>query len=489
MEKKVNEKTLSLGTKPLFPLLLSMAIPGLIGSLTTYLYRTVDQMFVGNFVGRNALGGISVLSPFNNVIIALSLFITVGGASMISLAMGEGKFEKANKLFTNVIVQAILMAGVVSLLFYIFAEPFVSLCGAKEGTETYQYAVTYLKIIVFGQVFNMLNQGLAAIIRSEGAAKYSMFANIIGAICNIILDFIFIVMIGMGVSGAALATITSQLIGAAVSAAYFLGGKSTLKWSGFRVVDFRQMVTVAKMGIAPSIFQMLSFVTNIIMNKSLQYYGDLDPVYALLGGGELCISAVAIVNTVDSFIVSTTSGVNQAVSPVLSYNYGARKYTRVRKASLIAQGMAFVLALVIWLFMMLAPEFVVNLFSNGDEALIQYGAMAMRVCKCFALFGGYQMLVSMYFSAIGKPQIATLVSFSRHGIFLIPAIIILPHFFGLMGVLYANAVSDGCSLVVVTYMYIKEMRRLKQLKDGEEADNKKSKFRITLQRKEAQRTA
>lgn len=485
MEKKVNEKTLSLGTKPLFPLLLSMAIPGLIGSLTTYLYRTVDQMFVGNFVGRNALGGISVLAPFNNVIIALSLFITVGGASMISLAMGEGKYGKANKLFTNVIVQAILMAVIVSVLFYVFAEPFVSLCGAKEGTETYVYAVVYLKIIVFGQVFNMLNQGLAAIIRSEGAAKYSMFANIIGAIFNIILDYLFIVVMGMGVSGAALATIASQMIGAAVSAAYFLGGKSTLQWSGFRVVDFRQMVTVAKMGIAPSIFQMLSFVTNIIMNKSLQYYGDLDPVYALIGGGELCISAVSIVNTVDNFIVSTTSGVNQAVSPVLSFNYGARKYVRVRKASLIAQAMAFFMALIIWLFMMLAPEFVVNLFSKGDEALVQYGAMAMRVCKCFALFNGYQMLVSMYFSAIGKPQIATLVSFSRHGIFLIPAILILPQFFGLMGVLYANAVSDGCSLIVVTFMYIKEMRRLRRLKDGEVAEISREKIKVTFNKKGA----
>lgn len=467
MEKKVNAKTLSLGTRPLFPLLLSMAVPGLIGAMTTYLYRTVDQIFVGNFVGRNALGGISVLSPFNNVVIALSLFITVGGASMISLAMGEGKYDKANKLFTNVIVQAILMAGTVSVLFYIFAEPFVSICGVRTGTETYQYAVTYLKIIVFGQVFNMLNQGLAAIIRAEGAAKYSMFANIIGAVCNIILDYLFIVILGMGISGAALATISSQVIGAIVSSAYFVSKRSVLQWAGLGVIDFKQMVTVAQMGIAPSIFQMLSFITNIITNKSLQYYGDLDPVYMLIGGGELCISAVSIVNTVDGFIISTTSGVNQAASPIISYNYGAKKYSRVRKTSLIAQSMAFSMALVIWLFMMLSPEFVVNLFSNGDEALIQYGAMAMRVCKCFALFGGYQMLVSMYFSAIGKPQVATLVSFSRHGIFLIPAIVILPRIFGLMGVLYANAVSDGCSLIVVTIIYIREMHRLKKLRDGE----------------------
>ena len=420
-------------------------------------------------MGRNALGGISVLAPFNNVIIALSLFITVGGASLLSLSMGRKDYERANRLFTNILIQAVAMAGIVSALFFIFANPFVSICGAKEGTETYGYAVAYLKIVTLGQVFNMLNQGLAAIIRTEGAAKYSMFANIIGAVCNVMLDALFIIVLHMGIEGAAIATVASQFVGAAFSAAFFVTGMSSLRWAGFKAVDIRQMIYIAKMGIAPSIFQMLSFVTNIMLNKSLQYYGDLDPVYSLLGGGELCISAVAIVNTVDNFIVSTTSGINQAVSPIISYNYGAMKYSRVRRASMQSQMMAGVFAMIIWSFMMIAPRFVVSLFSSGDEALIEYGAMAMRACKIFALFGGFQMLVSMYFSAIGKPHIATFVSFSRHGIFLIPALYILPRIMGLKGVLYANAVSDGCSLVVVTIMYICEMRRLAGLKDGKEA--------------------
>ena len=421
----VNERTLKMGSAPIFPLLVSMAVPGLLGTLTTYLYRTVDQIFVGNFVGRTALGGISVLSPFNNVIIALSLFITVGGTSLLALTMGRKDYDEANKLFTNIVIQAIAMALIVSVLFFVFARPFVGVCGAKKGTQTYEYAVLYLKIVTCGQVFNMLNQGLAAIIRTEGAAKYSMFANIVGAFFNIVLDALLIIVFKMGVAGAAIATIVSQLMGAAFSAAFFLTGKSSLRWAGFAVVDVRQMLYIAKMGIAPSIFQMLSLFTNILLNKSLQYYGDLDPVYSLIGGGELCISAVAIVNTVDSFIVSMTSGINQAVSPLISYNYGAKNYSRVRKASLCSQAMAGVFAIVIWSAMMLAPEFVCSLFGKGDEALISYGAMAMRACKMFALFGGFQMLVSMYFSSIGKPQVATFVSISRHGLFLIPAMLVI----------------------------------------------------------------
>ena len=461
----VNERTLKMESAPIFPLLVSMAIPGLLGTLTTYLYRTVDQIFVGNFVGRTALGGISVLSPFNNVVIALSLFITVGGASLLSLSMGRKDYETANKLFSNIIVQAIGMAVIVSAIFFIWAKPFVGICGAKQGTETFDYAVTYLKIVTLGQVFNMLNQGLAAIIRTEGAAKYSMFANVIGAICNVILDALLIVVFKMGISGAAIATVASQAAGAIFSAAFFLTRKTSLKWAGFKVISLKQMLYISKMGIAPSIFQMLSFFTNIILNKSLQYYGDLDPVYSLIGGGELCISAVAIVNTAENFITSAAMGINQAVSPIISYNYGAGKYKRVRKASLDSQLMAAAFAMVIWLAMMLAPEFVCSLFSKGDEALISYGAYAMRICKMFALFSGYQMLISMYFSAIGKPQIATFVSISRHGLFLIPALIILPKFIGLTGVLLANAVSDGCSIIVVSLMYIKEMKRISRLKD------------------------
>ena len=143
----VNERTLKMGRAPIFPLLVSMAVPGLLGTLTTYLYRTVDQIFVGNFVGRTALGGISVLSPFNNVIIALSLFITVGGTSLLALTMGRKDYDEANKLFTNIVIQAIEMALIVSVLFFVFARPFVGVCGAKKGTQTYEYAVLYLKIV------------------------------------------------------------------------------------------------------------------------------------------------------------------------------------------------------------------------------------------------------------------------------------------------------------------------------------------------------
>lgn len=463
----LKENTTKMGTKPLWSLIISMAIPGVLGTMTTYLYRIVDQMFVGNVVDRVALSGIAVLAPFNNVVIALSLFITVGGASLLALSIGSGELERANKLFTNILVQAVGMALVVSIIFVTCAKPFVAICGAIPDTKMYDYAVVYLRIVALGQVFNMLNVGLAAIIRTEGHAKYSMCVNMIGAVCNVILDFLFVVVFSWGLEGAALATIMSQMIGALASMMYFMRGKSNLKWQGMRVVELSQMIYVAKMGIAPSIFQMLSFGTNIILNRSLQYYGDLDPVYRLIGGGEMCICAVAISTNIDQLIVSLASGINQAGAPIISYNYGAKQYKRVRGASFITQGMVLVIGIIVWAMMMMYPSFLINLFSSSEEGFIQLGTDAMRICRMFALFGGYQMLVSMYFSAIGRSDKATFVSFSRHGIFLIPALLILPNIFGLYGVLYAIPVSDACSVIVVTIMYFKEMKRLKALKDGE----------------------
>lgn len=453
-------KTSRLGTEPILPMLTSMAIPGIISALATYMYRTVDKIFVGNFVGTEALGGIGVLAPYNNVVIALMLFITVGGASQVSLTLGKKDYKQSNKLLTNLIVQAIIMALTISILFFVFAKDFVNICGVKEGTAIFDYAYSYLRVVVFGLVFNMLNQGLASIIRAEGNVKYSMFVSIIGSIFNVIFNYVFIVVLDFGIEGAALATVCSQLIGAICTGYYYVSKKSILKWVGFSEISVKLMLFVAKMGIAPSIFQVLSFAANIMLNKSLTYYGDIDPLYADIGGGALCISAIAIVLTVENLLTSLSFGVNQAVAPIIGYNYGAKLYKRVREASLTSQVMTFGLSIVIWLLMMITPDFLINIFSKGDTALIEFGSHAMRTAKIFALFTGYQMLVSMYFSAIGKPHIATVVSFSRNGIFLLPALLILPGLYGVNGVLYAYAISDGCSVIVVTILYLREMKRM-----------------------------
>ena len=185
------------------------------------------------------------------------------------------------------------------------------------------------------------------------------------------------------------------------------------------------------------------------------------------GGGDLAISALSVVNTVESIALMVVLGMNNAISTIISYNYGAKQYKRTRNAALIGQAIAFVICTVVWLLMMIVPKTLFAIFSSGDAQLAEYGAMAMRKSKMFMLFLGFQTLASMYFSAIGKPKVATFISISRNGLFLIPALLILPRLLGLNGVLYSSSVSDFCSLILVSTIYINGILQLNK-KEKEE---------------------
>ena len=456
-----------MGSERLFPLMVRMALPGLVSSMTTFFYTAINRKLLGDFSGTDALAPVGVLSPVNNIIVALTLFITVGGAALLALNMGRRDWDRANVLFTNIVCQIVLMGGFLSLLFMLMPGTLVRMCGATEATAMYPLAVQYLRIIALGQIPNMVNVGLAAVIRSEGNARYSLFANVIGAILNLIVGYWLVARLGWGIRGAAIATVIGQTSGAVFSAAYFLRRSSALRWRGFGVVKLTEMLLISKSGIAPAIFQALGFTTNLIVNRSLQSYG----------GGELAIAGMSLVVMVDQLVVFLGSGINQAASPVISFNYGSRLYRRVRTASYLSQAMTFGIALAVYLPAMIAPQFVLPLFGGSEAELLAFGSTAMRAAKPLLLFTGYQMLVSMYFSAIGRPDIATVVSLLRNGIFLIPALFILPREFGLMGVLYANPVSDGLSLIAVTALYVREMRLLGTLADGAPAPRRALRLR------------
>lgn len=463
-EKTVNparvDATARMGTDSVWHLLITMGIPGILSTLTTYFYTMVDQIFVGNFVGRNALGSLSLITPFNNIVNALAMFATVGGPSLLAVYLGAGRKKEADRLFTNILVEIFVISLTVTVLFSIWTEGAIRLFGGKVGTEVYAYAVDYLRILVLGEIFNMATFGLSAIIRTEGHATYFMFSNLFGAVANLGFNTLFMVVLHLGIRGAALGTVASQVTGALIGAAFFLRGKSQLHWTGFSTLKITIMLHAMRTGIAPAVFQILSFFTTILTNISLQQYGDLDAELAAVGGGQLAVSANGVVVLCESMIVSISLGINQAAAPLISYNYGAGKPDRVKKITLDAQLFAFAFAIPIWCVMMFAPHWLIALFGKEDAALIAFGSHAMRLSKAFAFLVGYQTLVSMFFSAITRPGLATLVSLFRHGIFLVPALLILPHFFGLDGVLLAGSVSDGCSVIVVSILYIVWLRRL-----------------------------
>ena len=357
-----------------------------------------------------------------------------------------------------------ILAFIVTLFFFIFASQLISLCGARESSALHNPAVDYLRIIAIGQFFQIMNLGLAGAIRAEGNVRYSMVVSMIGALLNIGLDALFIIVFNAGLQGAAAATALSQVVGATVSALYFTRKKSVLRWAGLKSVRFKKMLEIAGLGAAPAVFQGFGLVNNLITNNSLMIYGNNEMG---AGGGDLAISALSVVNTVESIALMVVLGMNNAISTIISYNYGAKQYKRTRNAALIGQAIAFVICTVVWLLMMIVPKTLFAIFSSGDAQLAEYGAMAMRKSKMFMLFLGFQTLASMYFSAIGKPKVATFISISRNGLFLIPALLILPRLLGLNGVLYSSSVSDFCSLILVSTIYINGILQLNK-KEKEE---------------------
>lgn len=345
---EAGERVNALGTKKLFPLIVSMSIPAICGNITTALYNVVDRLFVGQFVGRNALGAIGLMFPLNNVTSAITVLLTIGGGALISLSLGRKEKDKADEAFTNIVSMGAILAFIVTLFFFIFASQLISLCGARESSALHNPAVDYLRIIAIGQFFQIMNLGLAGAIRAEGNVRYSMVVSMIGALLNIGLDALFIIVFNAGLQGAAAATALSQVVGATVSALYFTRKKSVLRWAGLKSVRFKKMLEIAGLGAAPAVFQGFGLVNNLITNNSLMIYGNNEMG---AGGGDLAISALSVVNTVESIALMVVLGMNNAISTIISYNYGAKQYKRTRNAALIGQAIAFVICTVVTFFL------------------------------------------------------------------------------------------------------------------------------------------
>ncbi len=454
------ERVKSMGTDKLLPLIMKMSIPAICGNVVNALYNIVDRIFVGRVVGSNALGAVGVMFPLNNITAALTVLMSIGGGAMVSLNLGRGEREKANRIFSNIVMFACCIAILISVSFFLFAEPLIKICGADESSGLYVMAVKYLRIIAIGQFFSIINLGLAACIRAEGNTKYAMIVTMTGAVINVCMDATFMLGFGWGVEGAATATVISQIISCLLSLEYHVRHRGVLRWQGINVLDFRIIGKVISLGMAPAVFQGLSFCNNTLINHSLMSYA---PRELGEGGGDLAISAVSVIHTVENFATMLIMGMNSAVSTIISYNYGRKSYERARRTTLTGQAIATVVSVILWLLMMLIPDVLFQIFNGKDDALIDYGVYAMRIGKLFIFGIGFQTLASMYYSAIGKPKRAIVISISRNGLFLIPSLLILPKFFGLDGVLVSSSVSDGLSLILVSILYWKGIHDLKKL--------------------------
>lgn len=445
-----NDRTARLGHEGVGRLLVSFSIPAIVGMMVQALYNIVDRIFIGNGVGSLGLAGITVSFPIMLIGMAFGMLIGVGGGAVLSISLGEGKKDYAQRVLNVSVFLSIAISVALVIGGYAFLDPLLSFLGASEAVLP--YARTYMRIILLGVIPNSLGFGLNGFIRAEGSPRTAMVTMLIGAILNTVLDPLFIFVFDMGIAGAAWATIISQTLSAVWVLAYYLGPRSHLK---LRLGEMRPradiVIRIAAIGSAPFAMQLASSALNAILNMQLKTYG-----------GDLAISAMGVIYSFVMLILMPIFGLNQGAQPIIGYNYGARNRERVVKATELAILVASVITTLGWLATRIFPAAIMAAFSAKDAELIALGSRAMRIF--FALFPivGFQIVASSFFQAIGKPRQAMVLSLSRQVLFLIPLLVILPRFAGLQGVFMASPIADVLSAAVTGTFFWLELRRMRR---------------------------
>lgn len=432
-----------LGTMPIPKLMLSLAIPSVIAQLINVLYNIVDRMYIGHIkeVGSVALTGVGVTFPIIMLISAFSAFVGAGGAPLAAIALGKGDRERAEKILGNGVTVLISFSVILTVVFMIFKEPLLFMFGASD--QTIAYANSYITIYLIGTVFVQAALGLNPFISSQGQAKVAMLSILIGAVINIILDPIFIFGLHMGVRGAALATVVSQACSAVWVVRFLTSKKSAVR---IRIPmlrpDVHIIAGVMALGISPFIMQATESAINIVLNRGLQTYG-----------GDLYVGSMTILQSVMQLFVIPIQGFTQGVQPIISFNFGARKFDRVKKTYTLAIICSIAVATVFCILAVTCPTTLAGIFTS-DRDLIALVGKVMPIFMSGIWIFGIQMGCQMTFMGLGQAKISLFLALLRKVILLIPLAIVLPKFFGVIGIYYAEPISDITSALTAGTIFL-----------------------------------
>ncbi|MGL6115105.1 MAG: MATE family efflux transporter [Cetobacterium sp.] len=438
-----------LGKEKISKLLLAFSVPAIIGMLVNTLYNIIDRMYIGNIpeVGKLAITGVGITMPLMTIILAFGMLVGVGTAARISLFLGKHKEEVAEKHLGNAFVLIIIFSILITIMGLIFMEPLLKAFGASADTEI--YARQYMQIIFMGTIVSMLSFGLNHSIRSDGSPKIAMFSMLIGAITNIILDPILIFGFGLGVRGAAIATVISQIVTTVWIMSYFLKGKSTIKLKKKNLKLEKWIVlSIFSIGISPCSMQLAACVVQVIANNSLKYHG-----------GDLAIGAMTIVQSIGMIFLTPIFGLNQGSQPIIGYNYGAKQYNRVKQTVLYGVIVATIIVTIGWLVVQIAPELLIRIFNNDPE-LLEIAKTGLKIYLAAIPVIGFQIISSNFFQSIGKAKISMFLSLLRQVILLIPLMLILPNFIGLNGIWIAGALADVLSAIITGILFYSNMKKM-----------------------------
>ena len=450
------ENNNELASASLMPLIAKYAIPSIISMLVGALYNLTDQIFIGRIVGVVGNAASNVVFPTMTLSTALCMLLGIGTAAGFNIAQGAGKIEDAKKyVYTGLSLTAII-GFLTGLLVFIFRGSIIDLCGASPSGNVYPYAMQYLSISAIGLPFYIFASAAATTIRADGSPRYSMIFNVVGAVLNVGLDWLFMYPLGWGIQGAAAATVISQIVTFVLAVLYFMNFKAfKIKLREIKL-SMSHMWSSMEAGLPSFINQLLLMTTNIVLNNMLETYGAASNY-----GTDIPLAVSGVAQKTNMIMISFAVGIAQGCQPIWGYNLGAKNYQRVKGTYYRAFAMAFAIGVVFFAMLQLFPREIVSIFGTGSELYFDFAEKYLKIYMMFVFFQNIQPVTVTYFSATDNPKQGLLVSLSRQGLFLIPLLIILPKYMGIHGILAASPISDTLAFIISVTMVLVSFRKFK----------------------------
>lgn len=454
-ETNISQEQNPLGTAPVGGLIGKFAIPAIISMLISALYNIVDQIFIGQGVGMLGNAATNVAFPVTTIATALALLLGIGGASNYNLEMGAGREKKASSIAGTALSTLVITGVILAVAVLLFLRPLLSLFGAT--TDVMPYAVDYLGITAVGLPFYALSIGGNHIVRADRSPTYSMTCVLTGAIINTILDPLFIFGFGWGIKGAAWATVIGQVVSGILVIIYFGKFRKMYLEMSMLKPSSECLKAIISLGMASCINQIAMAIVQIVLNNILRYYGGLS-VY----GSDIPIACVGVISKVNQVFMAICIGISQGCQPIWGFNYGAKKYDRVRLAYRYSMIACTAIATVFFLCFQLFPHQIVSIFGTGSDLYFQFAERYLKIFMFMTFANGIQPMSSGFFTSIGKAKLGIVMSLTRQVLFLMPLIVVFSLIMGIDGVMYAGPIADSAAFVLAILFARRELVAMKE---------------------------
>ncbi|MFA7108514.1 MAG: MATE family efflux transporter [Sphaerochaetaceae bacterium] len=445
----MNDKTKELETLPIGKLLAQYSIPAVIAMVVNAIYNVVDRIFIGNFAGEKALAGLTIAFPIMMIIFAFASLIGIGGASLMSINLGKKDIKQTSKIFSNMLSLGTIITILILILLKANLDSLLVLFGATA--DTIQYASSYLTIIIYGFIFQMISFILNSSVRTENQPILSMVSMLISAVTNIILDYIFIAIFNMGVEGAAIATISGQFVGLLFLLSFYIRKKSVLQLKPkYFIPNWKIFTSIISIGITTFLTTLGTSIAMSFMNRGLGKYG-----------GTAAITAMGAINSIFTLFIMPIMGVQQGMQPIIGYNHGAKRLDRAYKTLKLGLIIGIAFSTVMFLLLEIFPKAFISMFIDSNSDTVNIAVTGLRIYMLSLPLLSINIYVVGFYQSIAKSVQALLLGIIRQFVFLIPLIIIFQNAFGLMGIWFSVPVADGIAIIISIISLIVNYRNTK----------------------------